>query len=539
MAAPPTTAVEAHLARRRWFTTPLALLLGIALLAGITVLALGTVLVIRHSRQSTSYFALEVEHFKYGSIGAEPKGGIPYAVWQALPRLFPDTFRPAVEKGAGPYSVFGFLYEDDARGRPRDLPIGISRRTIDGIDMVWFNCSVCHVGTWRTDAAAHPQLVAGMPSNNLDLYRFLSFLLDVAAVDERLAPASLVDEIDRTGTGLGFLERQFWLFVVAPALREGLLERRSRLLPLLEHQPAWGPGRVDTFNPYKVIQFSIPAAAIPEEERIGASDFPSVFLQRPREGMHLHWDGNNSSLAERNLSAAIGAGVTPQTVHHASIERVAHWLGDLSPPPSPLRPDPEAVERGWRIYAGWTGNTPSCTSCHGYMRRDGTYVFRGEGIERIGQVEPIDRIGTDRRRLDSYTETFRRRQLDEIFEGTPYDFRHFTKTDGYANHPLDGLWLRGPYLHNGSVPTLADLLEPPALRPKDFVRGIDILDQDRGGFQAPPCGSEAGRAALAAVPRPGFCFDTSQPGNANGGHLYGTGLDPQAKADLLAYLKTF
>jgi hypothetical protein len=39
---------------------------------------------------------------------------------------------------------------------------------------------------------------------------------------------------------------------------------------------------------------------------------------------------------------------------------------------------------------------------------------------------------------------------------------NFVKKNGYVNVPLEGLWLRGPYLHNGSVPTLADLLEEPA-----------------------------------------------------------------------------
>ena len=63
-----------------------------------------------------------VEHFKYGSIGAEPSSGIPYGIWQALPTLFPDEF-----KGRDDYSAFGFLYENDDDGRQRDLPIGISQ----------------------------------------------------------------------------------------------------------------------------------------------------------------------------------------------------------------------------------------------------------------------------------------------------------------------------------------------------------------------------------------------------------------------------
>jgi len=148
-------------------------------------------------------------------------------------------------------------------------------------------------------------------------------------------------------------------------------------------------------------------------------------------------------------------------------------------------------------------------------------------------VEPIDRIGTDPGRLDSYTPAFRERQLSDLFAGTPYHFRHFVKTDGYANHPLDGLWLRAPYLHNGSVPTLADLLLPPHERPVAFVRGFDVVDQDRGGFVAPPCDPDG------TAPAEGFCFDTRLPGNGSQGHVYGTTLSEAERSALLAYLLRF
>ena len=106
------------------------------------------------------------------------------------------------------------------------------------------------------------------------------------------------------------------------------------------------------------------------------------------------------------------------------------------------------------------------------------------------------------------------------------------KTDGYANVPLDGLWLRAPYLHNGSVPTLADLLKRPLDRPAAFLRGSDVIDPINGGMVWVPCtpGPEI---------QPGFCFDTSKPGNGNGGHIYGTNLPAPEKSDLLAYLLTF
>ena len=64
----------------------------------------------------------------------------------------------------------------------------------------------------------------------------------------------------------------------------------------------------------------------------------------------------NWSLAERNLSAALGAGVTPESVDRAAIDRVADWLKSPRPPPSPYRTDAAAVAPGrtvpsrrWRI----------------------------------------------------------------------------------------------------------------------------------------------------------------------------------------------
>jgi mono/diheme cytochrome c family protein len=73
--------------------------------------------------------------------------------------------------------------------------------------------------------------------------------------------------------------------------------------------------------------------------------------------------------------------------------------------------------------------------------------------------------------------------------------------------PLAGVWATGPYLHNGSVPTVYELLSPVEERRKVFWTGARELDRQRLGFisdEAP------GR----------FRFDTSLPGNRNIGHLY-------------------
>ncbi|TCL75691.1 c-type cytochrome [Rhizobium sp. BK251] len=509
------TVVEEELARRRRWSTPILFAVLAVFVLGLAVLVAGILGLRMYFSNDTRYYPDPVEHFKYGSIGAEENSGIPYKVWMTLPKLFPDAF-----EGRDDYSAFGFLYEQED-GKQRDLPIGISKRNVHGVDVVWFNCAVCHVGTWQSTADGPKEIVLGMPSNNLQLHRFIEFVLSLAA-DEKLQPSRLFDAMDDAGYGLGPIETLVWQFVVMPRMREGLIARQSHLAPLLDVQPAWGPGRVDTFNPYKVGNMGLHLADLTQEERIGTTDFPSIFLQGPREGMHLHWDGNNTSLAERNLSAALGAGVTPETVDHEAIERVADWLKTFKPPPSPHVVDAAAAARGKQIYAS------ECAACHGF--EDGeTYRFEGA---QLGQVDPIGSIGTDRARLDSYTENFRQMQLSELFAGTPYQFKNFTKTDGYANMPLDGLWLRGPYLHNGSVPTLADLLKQPSERPTAFTRDSDVIDDAQGGFVSPSCTPSEGR-------QPAFCYGTRLPGNGNGGHLYGTWLPANEKSDLLAYLLTF
>ena len=112
-------------------------------------------------------------------------------------------------------------------------------------------------------------------------------------------------------------------------------------------------------------------------------------------------------------------------------------------------------------------------------------------------------------------------------------FAHFHKTHGYANVPLDGIWLRAPYLHNGSVPSLRDLLEPSDNRPTVFYRGNDVYDPQNVGFRADLPEADGKKF---------FAFDTRVPGNGNQGHEgaeYGTELSTDKKNALLEYLKTF
>jgi len=456
-----------------------------------------------------------LEHFKYGSIGSEPGvsllrpvGGVlpPYAVFMALPSICPERL-------PGGYASLGFVFEEG-----RTLPIGVSRRRRLGVDHVGLNCAVCHTGTVRDAPASARRVVLGMPAHQLDLQSFVEFVL-ACTLDNRLTADAVRGRQSEADAPPPF-ERLLLRFGLVDRLKLQALELRNRIAPILgDAVPRWGRGRVDTFNPYKAIQFNWRIDRLPTSELVGAADFPSLWNQQPREGLQLHWDGNNDSVDERNLSAGLGAGITPVTVDHAGLGRVREWTWTLPPPAYPYPIDRPLAERGAAVYAA------ACLVCHGDHRfRDG--VRSGD---RLGQVVRASEIGTDRHRLDSYTAIFAANQYG-LFPDSRYRFRRFRKTDGYANHPLDGVWARAPYLHNGSVPTLRDLLEPEGRRPPVFYRGYDVYDQVRVGFVS-TVAEEDGRAF--------FRYDTLVPGNSNAGHLYGTTLPDEDKGALVEYLKTF
>jgi hypothetical protein len=102
-----------------------------------------------------------------------------------------------------------------------------------------------------------------------------------------------------------------------------------------------------------------------------------------------------------------------------------------------------------------------------------------------------------------------------------------TNSLSYKARPLDGIWATAPYLHNGSVPNLYQLLLPVKDRMKTFFVGTRDFDSLNVGFV-----TEKRDGATE--------FDTSQPGNSNAGHdTYGTDtLSDEQRWQLVEYLKT-
>jgi hypothetical protein len=185
------------------------------------------------------------------------------------------------------------------------------------------------------------------------------------------------------------------------------------------------------------------------------------------------------------------------------------YLGSHPPPKYPFPIDQQKALAGKLLFE------KTCARCH--------------AGERVGRRVPVDEVGTDRSRLDTWS-------LDAAVAANKIIQDMGIERNGMVEEPpngyiapfLDGIWLRAPYLHNGSVPTLHALLDPPEKRPKVFYRGYDLYDPIHVGFESQ--GEEAKRV--------GTRFDVAQKGNGHEGHDYGTTLSSREKNALVEYLKT-
>jgi Cytochrome C oxidase, cbb3-type, subunit III len=383
-----------------------------------------------------------------------------------------------------------------------------------GLDIVGLNCAVCHTGSVRATAESARQIVLGMPSNTVDLQAYFEFLFACAG-DGGFTVDAVMERIRSKG-GLDWYERLLYPRAIREFREKALAQKKKvSYWEQTDKYPKFGPGRVDTFNPYKVLFFNANEVG----DWVGTADFPSLWNQGRRKQMNLHWDGNNNSVRERNISAAIGAGVVAPnderrtvrpTLDEKSMARIADWILEFGPPAFPGRIDEKLAKTGAGVF------NIHCASCHSFTGKD------------AGQVTKLtdEKLRTDAHRLNSFTPEMVEK-MNTWGEGHWWAFSHFHKTDGYANSPLDGIWLRGPYLHNGSVRTLRQLLYPSERR-EILHRGTDVYDWEGLGF-----------ADIAAEgERKYFKFNTQLPGNSNHGHTYGAELSDGEKTSLLEYLKT-
>jgi mono/diheme cytochrome c family protein len=337
-----------------------------------------------------------------------------------------------------------------------------------------------------------------------------------------------------------------WLDEVRVVIRL-LLARADFLLKLKDIQagagaegkiPPAGPGRIDAFGGARNLifsrQFARPVAAPVSYPHLWG--FPDV--------VWLHWDANTTSVMERNIGQSLGLGAifNPDSFESTVLPRNLHALEVLAAKIAPPKWPEDSFGKidQDRATAGAAVFEKKCASCH---------ANRGSPDPDEKELLALDKIGTDEGRALSFAAKLGDRSFSDALkealgkikeqaykdakvsaaEAKEFDGKRgsgWRTTGRYARRSLVGIWATPPYLHNGSVPTLADLLSPPKDRLATFPLGHRDYDVEKLGYTTRVRG------------QPKFTFDTRLPGNGNKGHDYGTDLSPGDKAALLEYLKT-
>ncbi len=507
----------------------------------------------KEKEQVPSWSQADMDFFLHGSMSTEV---VPETVFRAFIQAYPQIYptRDLSHLGLIPDGGFGW-------------PIGFSRGKpahLAGLPSVGINCASCHVTEVRSssggpgvrilgvsslfDAEAFFNAIVGsgfLSGDPANMKKFIAAYLDtqdperdatrrasrqkaLAALWEkqlsRITAAMKADPVGANGAGPGGLHplsaRQFALTgsMLAGGSDPDLAALSVSMLKLFHNMraalhvpdqlpeklpPSSGPGRNDAFGLLSLGLFH-------EIQPYAPVKYGLVWNVEQRK--YVHWDGNTRSPIARNVLATVGLGAPlidkKGIFDFQLIKRHTQLSEAIAAPAYPFPIDREAAKRGALLYQA------ACASCH-------------NGAEDDNRLYSPQSVGTDPVRATAFTQqgADRFNQFLGSLESEGYvppTEAGIRSTQKYWSPSLAGVWARSPYLHNGSVRTMKELLSPPAQRAVTFHRGSRIFNEKEMGY------TDEGS----------YLLDTKSPGSSNVGHEYGTALTDPEKRDLMEYLKS-
>ena len=459
-----------------------------------------------------------------------------------------------------------FIIAARSARNPDALPVGFTKGPsgCTGDDCwVGLTCAACH--TAKIDFEGHQLIVDGAPGM-LDYNTFVH---------------QLIQSLEATISDSGKFDR-FAAAVLTEANRKDALYQQLRwrtgeLRQRYEmNEPVYPAGfaRVDAFGN---ILNQVLVHDLDLGQNIRRSDAPVSYpcLWDTPQHDHVQWNGTGSSRSLailRNVGEALGVfgtvDVAPRPLvlpayrssigpNLTNLKRLEDSVRDLYSPvwPRTIKEiDPAKSARGESIYRD------KCIKCHAFIDRKDPNRLVKASMHSLTEVETDPKMAVnfaertgDTGRLqgtpkllivpqfsanasgaDILSNVILGTVLGGVFEKPITEARvkvtkktvqkapAFTSGDlrRYKARPLNGIWATPPYLHNGSVPNLWELLQ--RTRTQTFHLGDRAFDWEKVGYK------DSGD----------FVFDATLPGNLNSGHWWGTELTDPQKWDLIEFLKT-
>jgi mono/diheme cytochrome c family protein len=200
---------------------------------------------------------------------------------------------------------------------------------------------------------------------------------------------------------------------------------------------------------------------------------------------------------------------------------VRAYLLTLEPPPYPYPVDSDLAERGGKLFS------KNCKRCHGTYGEEESYPNKVIALEDLGTDPALAR--------GSYEDADRFiRWFNSSFYG---EMSRVEPALGYIAPPLDGVWATAPYLHNGSVPTLAALMDTSS-RPKYWRFASEKPEYDSRNLGWEYAEVPHGKEGAMSWDERSRIYDTTLRGYSSQGHDFGDDLTPAERKSLLEYLKT-
>jgi mono/diheme cytochrome c family protein len=445
----------------------------------------------------------EADQVSYSLLGVVPatpqRPGDPQKGYQAL------VNKPYISCGV-PYSAYARNVSPSApdhllpgrKGRNAELPYNLSSYVgRDGVELVVSNCLSCHAGFFNG------KLVIGLGNEHLD------FTGDPAVNAESVGAYVEGEKEAAQWRRWADITRVIGPYMITDTV--GVNPAITITLALTAHRDP------------KTLAWSKEALIEPPPKTPAPVSVPPWWRMSKKHALFYNTEGRGDHARIMMLGAILCADDL-KTVKEIDTYApdIRAYLASLRPPVFPFDIDRKLVVMGQPVFE------KNCSGCHGTYGENWTYPNLVIGTDQVGTDPILAQFSTDGR-SDRFIRWFNRSFYGEMARAAP--------APGYIAPPLDGVWATAPYLHNGSVPTLAALLDS-GKRPKYWTRSFSADDYNPQTLGWNYTELAYGKGGVSDPKQRVRIYDTTLPGYSNIGHSFGDSLTDDERKGLLEYLKT-